>query len=40
MRIPSRMEFSERTGSREGAPVVYPDHSDEEGHRYRLADAF
>jgi hypothetical protein len=23
-----------------GAPVVYPDHSDEEGHRYRLADTF
>jgi hypothetical protein len=23
-----------------GAPVQYPDHSDEEGHRYRLADAF
>jgi hypothetical protein len=22
------------------APVVYPDHSDDEGHRYRLADAF
>jgi hypothetical protein len=23
-----------------GAPVVYPDHSDDEGHRYRLADTF
>ena len=23
-----------------GAPALYPDHSDEEGHRYRLADAF
>jgi hypothetical protein len=23
-----------------GAPVVYPGHSDEEGHRYRLADTF
>jgi hypothetical protein len=23
-----------------GAPTLYPDHSDEEGHHYRLADAF
>jgi hypothetical protein len=23
-----------------GVPTLYPDHSDEEGHRYRLADAF
>jgi hypothetical protein len=23
-----------------GAPTLYPDHSDEEGHRYRLADTF
>ena len=23
-----------------GVPTLYPDHSDEEGHHYRLADAF
>jgi hypothetical protein len=23
-----------------GVPTLYPDHSDEEGHQYRLADAF
>ena len=23
-----------------GVPTLYPDHSDEEGHEYRLADAF
>jgi hypothetical protein len=25
---------------RTGKPVLYADHSDEEGHRYRLADTF